>query len=124
MRHTNTRWLALTAAGVLAFVGSCGINDVLQVQNPSQIPTENLNDPKLMQVQVNGVIEAFQNAYTEPVSEWANFLTDVVLTGLNSEVYARVNQRIASYPDGPTNQIVRQLSRSLRVAPGVSARSP
>ena len=31
MRHTNTRWLALTAACVLAFVGSCGINDVLQV---------------------------------------------------------------------------------------------
>src|SRR5438046_10189269 len=75
-----------------------------------------------MQVQVNGVIEAFQNAYTEPVIEWANFLTDEVLTGLNWEDYARVNQRIASYLDGPTNQLFGELRRSLRMAHDVSER--
>src|SRR5437667_9607309 len=99
MRHKNTRWLALTAAGVLAFVGSGGINDVLQVQNPTQIPTANLNDPELMQVQVNGDIEAFQNPYTDPVSEWANSLTDEVLSGPIWEDHARLNQRIPRTPE-------------------------
>ncbi len=122
MTRKNTWWLAISAVGVLAFVGSCGIGDVLEVQNPTQIPTDALDDPKLMQVQVNGVIESFQNAYTEPVIEWANFLTDEVLTGLNWEDYARVNQRIASYLEGPTNQIFGELSRSLRMAHDVSER--
>jgi len=122
MTRKQTTWLAVSAAGVLAFTASCGIGDVLEVQNPSQIPTDRLNDPKLMQVQVNGVIEAFQNAYTSPVIEFSNFLTDEVLTGLNFEDYARVNQRIASYLDGPTNLIFGELSRSLRLGNDVSER--
>ena len=117
MNRKHANWIALCATGaVLAIAGSCGINDVLQVENPTQIPVGDLNDPKLMQVQLNGVVDAFQNAYTEPIIEWANFLTDEVLTGLNWEDYARVNQRIASYLEGPTNQIFSELTRSLRMA--------
>jgi hypothetical protein len=113
VKRNHTSWIALCAAGaILALGASCGINDVLQVENPTQIPVDGLDDPRLMQVQLNGAVEAFQNAYTEPVIEWANFLTDEVLTGLNWEDYARVNQRIASYLDGPTNQIFGELTRS------------
>lgn len=122
MRHKNTAWLALSAAGVLACTASCGVGDVLEVENPTQIPTGSLDDPKLMDVQVNGVIESFQNAYVEPVIEYSNFLTDEVLTGLNFEDYARVNQRIASYLEGPTNMIFGELSRSLRLGNDVAER--
>jgi hypothetical protein len=123
MNGKQTSWIALCAAGaILAVAGSCGINDVLQVENPTQIPVQDLNDVKLMQVQLNGVVDAFQNAYTEPIVEWSNFLTDEVLTGLNWEDYARVNQRIASYLEGPTNQIFSELSRSLRMAHNLAER--
>jgi hypothetical protein len=108
---------AMVAAGVvLGIVAACNFNDVLQVENPAEIPVGSLDDPKLLQVRLNGLTGTFQDAYTEPVIEWANFLTDEVLTGLNWEDYARVNQRIASYLEGPTNQIFSELSRSLRVA--------
>jgi hypothetical protein len=108
---------AVVAAGVaLGLAAACSFEDILQVENPAEIPVGSLDDPKLLQVRLNGVTGAFQDAYTEPVIEWANFLTDEVLTGLNWEDYARVNQRIASYLEGPTNQIFSELSRSLRIA--------
>jgi hypothetical protein len=100
--------------------GACSFDDLLLVDNPEQIQVGNLNDPQLLQVRLNGVIDAFANAYTEPVIEWSTFLTDEVITGLNWEDYARVNQRIASYLEGPTNQIFGELSRSLRMAHDLS----
>jgi hypothetical protein len=121
MTRKHASWIALCAvSAIFATVPSCGIGDVLQVENPNEIPVGDLNDPKLLPVRLNGVVAMFQDAYTEPVIEYANYLTDEVLTGLNFEDYARVNQRIASYLEGPTNQIFGELSRSLRMAHNLS----
>lgn len=121
MNAKHTRWSVLCAVA-LTLVVACSFDDLLLVDNPAEIPVDQLNDPRLMQVQLNGVVDAFGNAYTEPVIEWSNFLTDEVITGLNWEDYARVNQRIASYLEGPTNQIFGELSRSLRMAHDLSER--
>jgi hypothetical protein len=121
MKRKHTSWIVLCAAGaILGFAAACNFNDLLQVENPAEIPVGSLDDPKLLEVRLNGVVYTFQNAYTEPVIEWSNFLTDEVLTGLNWEDYARVNQRIASYLEGPTNQIFSELSRSLRMGHDLS----
>jgi hypothetical protein len=123
MTRKHARWIALCAVGaILVIAPSCNIGDVLKVENPSEIPIGDLNDPKLLNVQLNGVIGSFGAAYTEPVIEYANFLTDEVLTGLNFEDYARVNQRIASYLEGPTNRIFSEVSRPLRMGVDLSER--
>lgn len=123
MKRNRRSRAVLCAAGVALMVAAaCSFDDLLLVENPEQIQVDNLDDPRLLQVQLNGVVDAFGNAYTEPVVEWSNFLTDEIITGLNWEDYARVNQRIASYLEGPTNQIFSELSRSLRMAHDLSER--
>ncbi len=123
MRPNIRMWVALTGAClILVAAPACDLDDLLSVDNPEQITIDKLDDPKLLDVQLNGVKDAFENAYTEPVIEWANFLTDEVLTGLNWEDYARVNQRIASYLEGPTAQIFEELSRALRMGHDLSER--
>jgi tetratricopeptide (TPR) repeat protein len=98
------------------------VDELLKAENPEELPVAQLDDPRLLQVQLNGVQDALHNAYVEPVIEWANFLTDEVLTGLNWEDYARVNQRIASYLEGPTEQIYEELNRALRMGHDLSER--
>jgi hypothetical protein len=123
MKRKHTSWAALCGAGaILALVAACSFDKLLQVENPDEIPVGSLDDPKLLAVQLNGVIDAFQNGYTEPVIEWSNFMTDEVLTGLNWEGHARVNQRIVSYLEGPTTEVFEDLSRSLRLAHDLSER--
>ncbi len=123
MRRKHRAWLGVCAGGVmLALAPACNLDELLEVENPEEIPVDRLNDPSLLQVQLNGVKDAFENAYTEPVIEWSNFLTDEVITGLNWEDYARVNQRLASYLEGPTAQIFEELSRSLRMGHDLSER--
>ncbi len=125
MRQNHKAWKGAWVAGaclILGFGGACSFDDLLTVDNPEQIKIEQLNNPRLVQVQLNGVMDAFSNAYTEPVIEWSNFLTDEVITGLNWEDYARVNQRIASYLEGPTAQIFEELSRSFRMGHDLSKR--
>lgn len=116
----RARWAALCAAAVMTAVGACRVDDVLDVQNPEQIPIDALNDPKLLPVRLNGVIDAFDGAYVGSVLQYANFITDEMVTGLNWEDYARANQRIVSYLEGPTTQIFENLSRSLRLADGLA----
>lgn len=122
MNRKHARLTALCAAGAILVAAACSFDELLTVENPDEIPVGSLDDPKLLQVQLNGVIDAFQNGYTEPVIEWSNFLTDEVLTGLNWEGHARVNQRIASYLEGPTTEIFEDLSRSLRMGHDLSER--
>lgn len=123
MRRKHRGWAGVCAAGaVLLLAPACDLDELLSVDNPEELPVADLNDPALLQVQLNGVIDALHNAYAEPVIEWSNFLTDEVLTGLNWEDYARVNQRIASYLEGPTAQIFEELSRGLRMAHDLSER--
>lgn len=123
MRRKHRAWAGVCVVGALLLLApGCDLDELLSVDNPEEIPVADLDNPKLLQVQLNGVIDAFENAYAEPIIEWANFLTDEVLTGLNWEDYARVNQRIASYLEGPTAQIFEELSRSLRMGNDLSER--
>ena len=119
MIRNHTR-RALCAAGVLLVVGACRVDEVLDVQNPQEIPVDALDDPRLLQVRLNGVIDAFNTVYVESVIRYANFVTDELVTGLNFEDYARANQRIVSWLEGPTTQIFENLSRSLRLADGLA----
>lgn len=120
MMRTHTRWAAACAAGLLLVLGACRINEVLDVENPQEIPIDALNDPKLLQVRLNGVVDAFGDAYVGSIIQYANFVTDELVTGLNWEDYARANQRIVSWLEGPTTQIFENLSRSLRLADGLA----
>ena len=123
MTRTHRALTAICAGGaLLALAVACNLDDLLEVQNPEEIPVADLDDPKLLQVQLNGVIDEFTGAYTSPVIEYANFLTDEVLTGLNWEDYARVNQRIASYLEGPTEAIYEGMNESLRMGHNLAER--
>ncbi len=114
MLRKHAAWVAL-GAGAVAFAAACNIDEVLQVENPAEIQIDNLNDPKLLQVQLNGVTAALNDAYVGQVVRYANFLTDEMITGLNWEDYARANQRLASWQEGPTNNIFATLSRAHRM---------
>ncbi len=116
MRRKYTRWAGMLAlSAVLALYTACNFADeLLKVENPEEIVIENLTDPLLLQVQVNGVIGAFKSALDDPILEYGNYHTDEVLSGLNWEDYARVGQRIISYLEGPTENIFEQTSRALR----------
>ncbi len=110
------------AAGAVLVLATCSPDDLLKVDNPDEIQVETLNDVKLLEVQLNGVMDAFQDAYASPVIEYSMYLTDEVLSGLNWEDYARVNQRIASYLEGPTDDIFEDLSAALRQGHDLSER--
>jgi hypothetical protein len=120
MIRKHTRRAALWATGALLVLGACRVDEILDVNNPDEIPQESLNDPKLMQVRLNGVIDEFNGVYVGSVIQYANFVTDELVTGLNFEDYARANQRIVSYLEGPTTQIFEGLSRSLRLGDGLA----
>ena len=120
MIRKSMRWAALCGAGVLLIGGACSTSEILDVQNPAEIPIDALDDPKLLQVRLNGVIDNFNGAYVGSVIQYANFVTDEIITGLNWEDYARANQRIVSYLEGPTTQIFENLSRTLRLADGLA----
>jgi hypothetical protein len=115
-----TKRTALCAAGVLLALGACSTSDILDVNNPDEIKVETLDDPKLLTVRLNGVADNFNGAYVEDVVQFANFITDELISGLNFEDYARANQRIVSYLEGPTTRIFENLSRSLRLADGLA----
>lgn len=116
MRRKYTRWVGMLAvSAVLALSTACGIaDDLLQVDNPEEIQIQKLDDPLLIEVQLNGVIGMFKSAWDSPLIEYGMYPTDEVLTGLNWEDYARVNQRIISYLEGPTAAIFEQTARALR----------
>jgi hypothetical protein len=108
------------AAGVVVLAVGCNIEDVLDVNNPDEIPLDQLDDPKLLQVRLNGVVDAFDGVYVGAVIQYSSFLGDEMITGLNWEDYARVNQRIVSYLQGPTAQIFENLSRTIRLGDGLA----
>jgi hypothetical protein len=120
MNRNYLKWAALSAAGVLTIAGACSTSDILEVNNPDEIAAETLNDPKLLRVRMNGVIDAFDATYVGSVIQYANFITDEIITGLNWEDYARANQRIVSYLEGPTTQLFENTSRTLRLAHGLA----
>jgi len=119
----STAFLGMGAAGlILMLAAGCNPDELLTVENPEEIVLDNLNDVKLMRVQLNGVVDQLHDAYASPVIEFANYLTDEILTGRNWEDYARASQRIASYLEGPTNDIFEELSQGLRMGHDLSER--
>jgi hypothetical protein len=122
--HFIRRWAnRLSCAVLVGLVVACG--DLLKVSNPEQIPQDELNDTSLFNAQVAGVISEFEDAFTrnDGAVLWsANFLTDEQVTGLNWEDYARVNQRIVNYTEGPVNSLWGGLSRVVRLGEDVTAR--
>ncbi|MGH7576121.1 MAG: RagB/SusD family nutrient uptake outer membrane protein [Longimicrobiales bacterium] len=121
MIHDPARWVGWCVAGALVVsAAACSIDDVLEVDNPEEIPIGQLDDPKLLEVRLNGVVDEFNGAYVGSVMQYANFITDELVTGLNWEDYARANQRIVSYLEGPTTQIFENLNQSLRLADGLA----
>ncbi|MCI0433266.1 MAG: RagB/SusD family nutrient uptake outer membrane protein [Gemmatimonadetes bacterium] len=116
----HASWAGRCAAGALLIVAACSVDDILDVNNPDEIPIDQLDDPKLMRVRLNGVINSFDGAYVGSIIRYSNFISDEIVTGLNWEDYARANQRIVSYLEGPTTQIFENLSRSLRLAHGLA----
>jgi len=124
MRRRITRWVGMFAmSAVLALSASCNIADeLLKVENPQELTLDNLDDPLLRTVQVNGVIGMFKSAMDDPILEYGNYHTDEVLSGLNWEDYARVGQRIISYLEGPTEGIYEQTHRAVRQAHDLAER--
>lgn len=120
MIRKHTRLAGMCAAVALLLAAACSVDELLEVNNPEEIPLAQLDDPKLLQVRLNGVIDAFSNAYVGSVMQYANFITDEMVTGLNWEDYARANERIVSYLEGPTTQIFENLSRGLRLGDGLA----
>lgn len=120
LRGKTMKAAALSAAGALLLAGACNVDDLLEVNNPEEIDIESLDDPALLSVRLNGVVDNFDNAYVGSVMQYANFVTDEMITGLNWEDYARANERIVSYLEGPTTQIFENLSRTLRLADGLA----
>jgi len=114
-KHMKCLGVCAAAASLLYAVG-CNVDELLEVNNPNEIKVETLDDVKLLTVRLNGVVDAFDNAYVGSVIQYANFVTDEMITGLNWEDYARTNQRIVSYQEGQTDQIFSNLSETLRMA--------
>ena len=123
MYRKHTRRMGLCAAGAFLFMvtGCQFTDDLLSVNNPEEIQVEALDDVKLLEVQLNGVVDAVESAYVFNL-EYAQYATDEVLTGLNWEDYARVNQRIISYLDGPTASVFELPSRGLRMGHNLAER--
>ena len=121
MIRKHASWAArLGAAGALLLSGGCNVDDLLEVNNPAQIPVAALDDPKLLKVRLNGVVSNFNVAYVSSGIQYANYITDEIITGLNWEDYARANQRIVSYLEGPTLGMFQNPSRALRMADGLA----
>ncbi|GEM_PF-1013029 len=123
MRRKHTGLAVSVAAGtILAFATGCNFTDeLLNVENPGAITIAALNNPALLDVQLAGVIDAHQSAYSWNI-EYTMYPTDEVITGLNWEGYARVNQRIISYLEGITDNTFENGSRALRMANDVAER--
>jgi hypothetical protein len=120
MIRSYGRWAGLCAAGAIVVAAACSVDELLEANNPEELPVDQLDNPRLLQVRLDGVMDGFYSAYVSPVIEYANFVTDELVTGLNWEDYARANQRIVSYLEGPTNDIYEDLHESLRMAHGLA----
>src|SRR5439155_4098713 len=95
-RHP-ARWFALS----VALLAACSVTDeILQVQNPAELPVKDLNSPQLVNVLVAGVIGDFTHMYDDPFIWRGSMFTDEQVTGINWEQTARLNQRIVQFDEG------------------------
>ena len=111
--------------GILTLVAlaACDTTDrILDVENPEEIPEENLNDPLLAEVLTQGVIGEFQEHFDDPFIWRGSMLTDEQITGINWEDDARINQRRVLFDEDPSDLMFSRLSRVRSQADSVSGR--
>lgn len=120
MNHIQTRWALFGAAGALLFASACNTDKLLEVNNPDEIATTTLDDPALLEVRLNGVVDNFNTAFVDNVIQYATFVTDEMVTGLNWEGHARMNERILAYDEGATDGMFSAISRTIRLADGLA----
>src|SRR6267142_2752552 len=93
----------IRSAGLLGLALSvacfAACNKVLEVQNPSQIPFDSLNNKRLVDVFVAGAIGEFVHMYDDPFIWRGSMITDEQVTGINWEQTARLNLRIVRYDE-------------------------
>jgi hypothetical protein len=74
--------------------------DLLNVNNPAEIPVDSLGSTALIDAQLAGLIARFAENIAgdeEAITQAGAFMTDEQITGLNWEDWQRTNQRIANY---------------------------
>lgn len=101
--------------------GCDSIDTLLQVDNPEALRETELNNPALIPVMVNSVIGQFAEAYDNPFLWVGTLPTDETVTGINWEDYARINQRIIQYNEGPADAMFSGLSAARVMADTVSS---
>ena len=119
MKRKYTRWIAMCAVGavLVSYTAACDFADeLLKVNNPSQIPVDSLEDPLLMEVLTNGVVGNFNQLYDNPVIAFSTLITDEMLNGVNWEGTARIGQRIVHWNEATGQNPFAVTSRSLRHA--------
>lgn len=96
----TTRNFGIRSARLLALAGlttllACSVADeLLQVENPEEIPISDVTDKRLVDALVAGVIGDFTAMYDDPVIWRGSMFTDEQVTGINWEQTARLNLRI------------------------------
>jgi hypothetical protein len=115
MTGTKTLWsrgvmLTLVGALVLPGVACDAIDDLMSVRDPERIQEETLEDEKLANTLVASAVGDFQVAYDDPFIWVGQMLTDEMVTGINWEDYARVNERLVLYNEGPADAMFSELS--------------
>lgn len=119
MNKRTYTWFATVVGltSVVALLGGCGVvDDVLTVENASQIPVGNINSKELIPIIVNSAIGDFTHMYDDPFIWRGSMLTDEQVTGINWEQTARLNLRIVRYQEGDADFMFGSISRALRQA--------
>ncbi len=115
-KRTIARWAGMLALAFL-LVPFSACDEVLQVNNPAEIDTEDLFDEQLLDAQVAGVLALLAETMSgdeESNTQGSTFLTDEQVTGLNWEDWQRNNQRIVIYNEGPVDVIWSNQSEFIR----------
>lgn len=105
---------------MVAGLGACTIDNVLDVINPDEIDENALNDITLANVLANGVIADFQTMYDDPFVWRGSFFTDMQITGINWEQTARLSQRIVQFDEGDAARMFAAISLARQQADSVA----
>ena len=115
-------WWALAGLMVVGLSACDALDDLLAVDNPEEIPEDQLRDETLIRVLVNGTIGAFQAALDDPFIWRGSMFTDEQITGINWEQTARLSQRVVSFDEGDPDMMFTELSLARSMADSVSGR--
>ena len=115
-------WTVLLGA-VLGGVTACStFEDVLDVENPTEIDEALLQDETLVKVLVAGVVGDFTSVYGDPFIWRGSMITDDQVSGINWEATARLSQRLVRYDEGDSDLMFARISRARMQGDSVSKR--